>query len=351
MWLIDIKASDLILDKKATTKDDYHQTVPLTDERLQQILRWMSVDDAHATPVVASLWLPGKVVGPYTYVGRRADDPNDLYPHQDRRDLRGFQVVCAWLNNIDTQEQNTLDTYVGEPGKGHLLHYQQDVGGTFGSRAAGPTDYFMGSERYFQSSRILFSFLTFGIFPRTWEGEDVLHERAEQMARWPELGYFEAARFDPRGWRTMVYNPAFDLATDRDHYWGAKRVVAVSERELRAAISSGQYRPEVAERLFRVLWARREKIARAYLPEVAALDHFRVESGRLCFDDIWEQANLGGGSRYRVDGGILDGKCVSLPSQRGYRVVKLRVQRPGERDFGPRVNVHLNNTNVVGVER
>src|SRR6185503_17175376 len=46
---------------------------------------------------IASLYVPGKVVGQYRYTGTRSDDPNDIYPHERRRELRGLRVFAAWL--------------------------------------------------------------------------------------------------------------------------------------------------------------------------------------------------------------------------------------------------------------
>lgn len=96
-------------------------------------------------------------VGPYSYVGRRRDDPNDRVSHEDRRDLRGYAVVSAWINNVDTIEANILDAYVGEPGRGHVVHYQQDVGGSFGNYAVGPLASWMSYESYFDFERVLAS--------------------------------------------------------------------------------------------------------------------------------------------------------------------------------------------------
>jgi hypothetical protein len=351
-WLVDVHPDQLRRAPDAMTKNEWRRPVPLDDVKLHEMLARAPRQADGTLRAAMSEWIGGIILGPYRYFGRRRDDANDRVPHQDRRDLRGFSVLSSWLNNIDTQEQNTLDSYVGELGRGHVVHYQQDVGGSFGSRAVGPTDYWMGTESYFQTSRVLWSLLTLGLDPRPWEGERVRRARAQWIARYPELGWFDAQHFDPRGWHPMVHNPAFDLATARDRYWGAKRVVAISARELRAAISVGNYRPEAREQLFAILWARRARLARAWLGDLPALDHFRVERGRLCFDDLWLDAGLGGeaATQYFADSALLDGRCGKL-SQAHYGVVALRVKRPGQRRASAPVRVHLIDGRIVGVER
>jgi hypothetical protein len=46
---------------------------------------------------LASEFLPDKPIGPWTYSGTWDDDPNDVVPHEDRRELRGSGLLAAWI--------------------------------------------------------------------------------------------------------------------------------------------------------------------------------------------------------------------------------------------------------------
>ena len=43
---------------------------------------------------LASLWVPGKVVGQFTFNGRRSDDPNDVFPHEAPARTARAAAVC-----------------------------------------------------------------------------------------------------------------------------------------------------------------------------------------------------------------------------------------------------------------
>ena len=75
----------------------------------------------------------GKVVGQFTFNGRRSDDPNDVFPHERRRELRGLRLFAAWLNHDDARAINSIDTYVEENGRRYIRHYLQDFGSNLGS--------------------------------------------------------------------------------------------------------------------------------------------------------------------------------------------------------------------------
>ncbi|HKY61030.1 MAG TPA: hypothetical protein VJP59_08465, partial [Gemmatimonadota bacterium] len=61
---------------------------------------------------LASRFLEGVPKGPFNFQGFRLDDPNDVVPHEHRRELRGLYVVDAWLNQTDAKSGNSLDMFI-----------------------------------------------------------------------------------------------------------------------------------------------------------------------------------------------------------------------------------------------
>jgi len=366
--LIELGRGDLVVAAGATMTNSWGQAAPLDGGDIDAML-WHT--DRHPDGryrAVASRWLPGHVLGPFSWLGRDRADANDRYDHQNRRDLRGFGVWAAWVDDVDTMENNTLDAYVGTPGRGHVEHYQLDVGGSFGAFNNGTKEYWMSDQSYFQFDRVVGSLAGLGLVPHRWENPRWQRRREQLLQQYPEFGAISSDHFEPRKWRAIADVPPFVRMTERDRYWGARRVAAFSRDELRGAIAAARYRPEAADYLLNVLWRRRELIARDGFSRVAPLDHFRVDGARLCFTDWWVRAGLGGGEatdyRARENGAVVDvhhgsgadgGACVDLPQRAGYRVIELSALRPGERRFGPAIAVHLladaRGTRVLGVIR
>ncbi len=87
----------------------------------------------------ASAWLPGRLLGPFRYEGTRQDDPNDVIPHENRRELRGGALLAAWLDHFDAREQNSMDSWLADASKepdsspGHIVHYYLDTSDCIGS--------------------------------------------------------------------------------------------------------------------------------------------------------------------------------------------------------------------------
>jgi hypothetical protein len=367
--IVDLDAGDLILSPKATALNTLAQKTRLVSGEVESVLARAARGSDGRYRAVMSRWIDGHVLGSAHWLGRDRADLNDHHDHQDRRDLRGFAVWATWVDDIDIMDNNTLDTYVGAPGSGHVDHYLLDVGGSFGSFAAQVAAEWTPDESYFQADRLLVSLLSAGLIPHRWEDHAWQVRRRRLVEDYPEFGGFAADRFDPRKWRPIVDSPPLVRMTERDRFWGTKRIAAFSAIELRAAIAAGHYRSEAAEYLFGVLWRRREIIARDGFSRISPLDHFRLDGERLCFTDWWVRAGLGGGSdtnyRAREDGRLIDvergsdgagAACVRLPQSPGaYRIIELAALRPEQRRFGPTVAVHLvvrdGRARIVGLVR
>ena len=127
--------------------------------------------------------LPGKVLGGFKYQGTRPDDPNDVVPHEHRRELRALRVFGAWTNLTDMKAGNTVDTIVPEGGRGVIRHSLQDVGSTFGVGANGPHDWNEGWEHVYDGPPSHKRFLTFGFGFSPWQTADYSWSRPRGGSR------------------------------------------------------------------------------------------------------------------------------------------------------------------------
>jgi hypothetical protein len=127
------------------------------------------LDRAHKGPdgtyrMLASRAIPGRVIGGFKYAGTRKDDPNDIVPHEHRRELRALKVFGAWTNLVDMKALNTLDTVITENGRGVVRHYLQDVGSTFGTGALAPREWDEGYEYIFEGDKAKKRLVSFGLY-------------------------------------------------------------------------------------------------------------------------------------------------------------------------------------------
>ena len=113
----------------------------MTRDDLKALLGHVAGNPDGSYRIVASRLLPGKVLGGFRYHGTRPDDPNDVVPHEDRRELRALKVFGAWTNLVDIKAGNTVDTLMSEGGRPFVRHWLQDVGSTFGMGANGPHEW------------------------------------------------------------------------------------------------------------------------------------------------------------------------------------------------------------------
>jgi hypothetical protein len=266
----------------------------MTPGELNKVLDAVPVRQDGKIRVMASLLLPGKVIGPFRYSDVRTDDPNDLIAHQRRRDLRGLAVLCAWINHTDAKGENSMDVLPGKGADARVKHYLLDFGDSFGSDSDIKKDPRHGQEYLLPASRTqLNRTYTFGLKPADWERVHYPHEL-------PAVGNFTALAFDPKSWKPNYPNPAFSAMTPQDAYWAAKTVMSFSNEEIRAIVQEGKFSsPEAAQYIAAVLEQRRDAIGRAWLEQVLPLEDFQVEDGRLTFTDLRARYKLSKPETYR----------------------------------------------------
>jgi hypothetical protein len=276
-FLTEMRRDAMEIAATATTRRPSGDRTPLTNDDVNEILERASRRPDGSYRTAAGRLVSGKVLGGFKYDGTRPDDPNDIVPHEHRRELRALRVFGAWTNLTDMKAGNTLDTVVTEGGKGLVRHYLQDVGSTFGVGANGPHDWSEGWEYLYEggpSRRRLFTF-GFGFSPwQTADYEDV-----------PAVGRFEGDAFDPLTWKPRAPTAAYYELRDDDAFWAARRVMAFSDELVRGVVKAGQFSdPKAEQHLADVLIKRRDKIGRAYLTRInPVVDPALDATGKLTF--------------------------------------------------------------------
>jgi len=251
-------AESLRVAPDAVYTDDRGRKRPMTQEFVTHLLSRVRREPDGAHRAVASRLLAGTPLGPFEYDGRRKDDPEDLIPHQHRRELRGLWTLCAWLGHADSRGPNSLDLWVTDGGRSFVRHHLIDFGSCLGSGAVAKRAFQTGHEYFVDYGTMTRSALTLGLLPAKWE--------ASEDPELPAIGFIDSETFDPKSWRPDYPNPAFDERTTRDIRWGARIVAAMSDSLIRAAVEQGRYKdPRATDYLTHVLLERRDKIVRTWL--------------------------------------------------------------------------------------
>ena len=180
---------------------------------------------------VASLFLGGKILGPFRYNGTRTDDPNDIVPHEHRRDLRGLFVFAAWLGHNDVKSLNSLDSIVKTNGIPSIRHYLIDFGATLGSDSFTAKSPRAGNQYLFAWKPAAAQFFSLGFYLPRWS-------RAEYPSI-PAAGNFEWEIFDPEQWKPNYPIPSFGNRLPDDEFWAAKQVMAFTDEDIRVLVSTG----------------------------------------------------------------------------------------------------------------
>jgi hypothetical protein len=301
---------------------------------------------------LASLSIPGEIIGPFRYHSTRKDDPNDIVDHERRRDLRGLFVFAAWLNHTDTKSINSLDSVVkGADGTSFVRHYLIDFGAILGSDSFEAKDPRAGHVYFVDLKDAGWQALSLGFYLPAWMR---VHYR-----KIPSVGNLDYQTFDPPHWRNNYPNPAFDLRTPGDTYWAAKKVMAFSDEAIRAIVKTAQYSdPLAADWVVECLIQRRDRIGRAFLDEVLPLDDFAVNGGKLVFEDLAVRYRIRQPKEYMVRWFEFDnvtGQKTPMTHAAGFNVpasaaAYLAAEIRSD-DAGRTVTVFLRGNTVAGIDR
>jgi hypothetical protein len=239
----------------------------------------------------ASSWLPGFGIGPARYVGTRDDDPNDVIPHQDRREIRAMRLVAAWLDRWDAREENTFDTWMAvdprrgpDSSPGHVVHYQLDTseafGGEWGDESWAPFSKRIGAAYLLDWGDLAGDFFTLGLRTRPWD--TVRREPGREI-----FGFMDVAHFDAEGWKAEYSNPAFNRMTERDGAWMARILARFTPAMIREVVDVGDFtEPGNAAYLVTVLEGRLDRILRRYLTRLSPLADVVVDGDTMCGVDL-----------------------------------------------------------------
>jgi hypothetical protein len=228
--------------------------------------------------VLVSRFAPGRPLGNFRYYGTRPDDPNDIVPHEHRRELRGARVFGAWLNHDDSRGINSLDMLETADGRGWVKHYMFDFGSILGSGTIYAQRHRPGNEYIFEQKPGWLTLATLGAYVRPW-----------QLIDYPEvprsIGRFESKSFDPVKWKPEYPNAAFENMRPDDAFWAARIVARFSDEMIAAVVRKAQYSdPRATEFLTAALVERRDKVVAAWINQVVpVVDPVLAADGAVTF--------------------------------------------------------------------
>ena len=286
-YIVDVDPATIIIAPNATTVDMRGRKVQITRTNVDRLLSVAAKLPNGKYRATLSRFADGKPLGYFKYYGTRPDDPNDIHPHEHRRELRANRVFAAWLNHDDSRGLNSLDMLEGEAGRQSIRHYMFDFGSIMGSGSTTPQVPRAGNEYILEWGPAFKTLATFGLYIRPWILVDYW-EGAKSVGR------FEGEFFDPVKWRPEYPNPAFDNMTPDDAFWAARLVAKFSDEAIRAVVAKARYsEPGAAEHIAATLIKRRDKVLRAWLTGVNPLVNAKLSSdGILTFENAAVDAGI-----------------------------------------------------------
>jgi hypothetical protein len=325
-YLSTFRREDLSIAAGALAKDEDGRDEPMRWRHIDEILEKAARGDDGSYRVLASRNLPGEPIGPFKYYGTRSDDPNDIFPHEHRRELRGLLVFSGWLNHDEVRSTNSLDTLVRVDGRAIVRHHLLDFGSTLGSGSVVAQSRRAGNEFVWEARPTLVTMLTLGLYVRPWI--------KVPYPDLPAVGRIESSYFQPETWKPDYPNPAFRLARADDRFWAGHIVASISEEAVRASVRAAKYSdPRTTDYLIETLLERRRKVLRASLNGTNPVVRPALSaSGLLTFENAAERAGVAPAAEgYGIEWSRFDNASnTHTPLGPEQRVTEKRAQAPAE---------------------
>lgn len=304
--------------------------------------------------------------GGFTFQGRRRNDPDDPYNHEDRRELRALQVFSSWLNNNDVRQHNTLDVLETDAnGRQVLKHYIVDSNASFGAAVHNPKPPMFGHEHFIDYGDTTKAIFGLGFWKKPWQKR--WDEAGEKLGP-PAVGYFDNRYFEPQKFKTQLPHYLFKDLTRADGFWAAKIIMSFTNSEIEALVSTGEFtNPKDAEYIASTLIERRDIIGRYWFSQAAPLDSFDVKGDQFVFEDLAVKYKFAESEKtvYHVEvfaGVKTKKKITSLTSndpsfkidsqwfdQNEKVTLRIRVSRGTSEKLSPYVLVEMTSQGVTGI--
>jgi hypothetical protein len=331
-YVATLRRDNLAIDPSAMVEDDNGRKRRMDGRDVEAVLKKAAVNADGTFRVVASKALQGTPLGPFRYHGTRPDDPNDIFPHEHRRELRGLLVFAAWLNHDDSRSGNTLDTLVADGTRKIVRHHLIDFGSTLGSGSTRAQAARAGNEYLWESRPTLITMLTLGFYVRPWI--------KVRYAESPAIGRFESSYFLPEEWKPEYPNPAFINARADDRFWAARAIAAVPDEGVRAVVRTARFSdPGATAYMIETLLARKRKVLLAWLNGTnPVVEPALSQAGVLTFENAAEAAGVAQpAERYTVEWSRFDnatgsseaaGEAQTVTAKRAQAPAALLASRP-----------------------
>ena len=234
-YIVDLNPRQLVLDAKAKTRKKYGKLSDMSKEDLETVIKKVSGGQPGKIRAIATKLFKGKILGPFSFNGRRYGDKNDRIPHQHHRELRGYRVFSSFVNNIDALEYDTLDTFIPVyDEKGYVKHHLFDLSSTFD-----------GVGRWIKKKK--------------------------------DKDFLTVKDFSPGSWQASYPNAAFAYMTKRDAFWATKILMRLPDKAIKAIVRKARYPQRSTENyVIKSLIGRKNKIGQYWFSRINPLDNFNL---------------------------------------------------------------------------